>query len=281
MTRTLMPADQLADSAKSGLSLPSSTGRVLALQVAGSVRLFGVWELLVRLGVIQGFLFGQPSGIVSSFVMRLGNGSLILDTWLTVYEALIGFVVGTILGASSGLALWYSTAVARIVEPLIVALNSVPKVALAPIVILWFGTGLFSKIALAVSLTSLVALIAAYQAAKDADPDLQSLLFSMGADKHRIFTRVVVPCSLPFIIATFRINIGFALVGAVVGEFITSQHGLGHLIFTASSFYDLNGVWVGIFTLMIVGFMFYFVIDYIERGLLPWKMKTSVQKFQL
>jgi NitT/TauT family transport system permease protein len=281
MTRTLMPADQLADSAKSGLSLPSSTGRVLALQVAGSVLLFGVWELLVRLGVIQGFLFGQPSGIVSSFVMRLGNGSLILDTWLTVYEALIGFVVGTILGASSGLALWYSTAVARIVEPLIVALNSVPKVALAPIVILWFGTGLFSKIALAVSLTSLVALIAAYQAAKDADPDLQSLLFSMGADKHRIFTRVVVPCSLPFIIATFRINIGFALVGAVVGEFITSQHGLGHLIFTASSFYDLNGVWVGIFTLMIVGFMFYFVIDYIERGLLPWKMKTSVQKFQL
>ena len=100
-----------------------------------------------------------------------------------------------------------------------------------------------------------MALIAAYQAAKDADVDLQSLLISMGADKHQVFFKAVVPSTLPSIIATFRINIGFGLVGAVVGEFISSQRGLGHLIYTASSLYDLNTVWVGLFTLMIMGFV--------------------------
>jgi len=117
---------------------------------------------------------------------------------------------------------------------------------------------------------TIVALIAAYQAAKDADVDLQSLLISMGADKHQVFFKAVVPSTLPSIIATFRINIGFGLVGAVVGEFISSQRGLGHLIYTASSLYDLNTVWVGLFTLMIMGFVLYYVIDLVERTTLPW-----------
>ena len=193
------------------------------------------------------------------------SGELVSDTWYTLFEAILGFVIGTIFGSLLGLALWYSVFVARLVEPFIVAINSVPKIALAPIVVLWFGTGLVSKVALSVSLTAIVALIAAYQAAKDADVDLQSLLISMGADKHQVFFKAVVPSTLPSIIATFRINIGFGLVGAVVGEFISSQRGLGHLIYTASSLYDLNTVWVGLFTLMIMGFVLYYVIDLIER----------------
>jgi NitT/TauT family transport system permease protein len=171
--------------------------------------------------------------------------------------------------------------VARLVEPFIVAINSVPKIALAPIVVLWFGTGLVSKVALSVSLTAIVALIAAYQAAKDADTDLQSLLISMGADKHQVFFKAVVPSTLPSIIATFRINIGFGLVGAVVGEFISSQRGLGHLIYTASSLYDLNTVWVGLFTLMIMGFILYYVIDIVERVSLPWKQSNTTHQVQV
>jgi NitT/TauT family transport system permease protein len=171
--------------------------------------------------------------------------------------------------------------VARLVEPFIVAINSVPKIALAPIVVLWFGTGLISKVALSVSLTAIVALIAAYQAAKDADVDLQSLLISMGASKHQVFFKAVVPSTLPATIATFRINIGFGLVGAVVGEFISSQRGLGHLIYTASSLYDLNTVWVGLFTLMITGFVLYYVIDLIERTSLPWKQASTTHQVQI
>jgi NitT/TauT family transport system permease protein len=252
-----------------------------ALQAAAVISFFALWELGVRAGWISAFLVGSPFGIFSLAFKMIGSGELLSDTWYTLFEAILGFVIGTIFGSLLGLALWYSVFVARLVEPFIVAINSVPKIALAPIVVLWFGTGLVSKVALSVSLTAIVALIAAYQAAKDADVDLQSLLISMGADKHQVFFKAVVPSTLPSIIATFRINIGFGLVGAVVGEFISSQRGLGHLIYTASSLYDLDTVWVGLFTLMIMGFILYYVIDMIERASLPWKQSNTTHQVQV
>ena len=262
------------------INFDTTLGRT-ALQALGVVLFFALWEIGVRMGWISAFLVGSPSGIFTTGYKMLISGDLISDTWFTLFEAILGFVIGTILGSLLGLALWYSAFVARLVEPFIVAINSVPKIALAPIVVLWFGTGLVSKVALAVSLTAIVALIAAYQAAKDADVDLQSLLISMGADKHQVFFKAVVPSTLPSIIATFRINIGFGLVGAVVGEFISSQRGLGHLIYTASSLYDLNTVWVGLFTLMIMGFALYYVIDVIERTSLPWKQSSTTHQVQV
>jgi NitT/TauT family transport system permease protein len=241
--------------------LPEAFLRV-AIQFTLLFVILGIWEGGVRMGWISAFLFGSPVGIAQFTFKSIMDGSLLYDTWVTVFEATLGF----------GLALWYSPFIARTVEPIVVAFNSVPKIAFAPIIILWFGTGLTSKVALAISLTAIVALIAAYQAAKDADPDLQGLMVTLGANKHQIFYNVIVPSSLPAIVATFRINVGFGLVGAVVGEFISSQRGLGHLIFTASSLYDLNTVWVGLFTLMAVGFVLYYVIDWVERRLLPWKV---------
>jgi NitT/TauT family transport system permease protein len=246
-----------------------------ALQILAVVGFFLLWEAAVRWGWLSGFLVGQPSGVLRNLIGSIANGSLFADTGYTIFEAILGFAFGTVIGSVIGLALWYSVFVARLVEPFIAAINSVPKIALAPIIILWFGTGLLSKVALAISLTSIVALITAYQAAKDADKDLQALLFSMGASKQQIFKRVIAPSTLPAIIATFRINIGFALVGAVVGEFISSQHGLGHVIYVASSLYDLNTVWAGLFTLMLVGFLFYHLVEVTERWLLPWKQQQA------
>ena len=251
------------------------------LQALAVISFFALWEIGVRMGWISAFLVGSPVGILAVAAKMIASGELLSDTWFTLFEAILGFVIGTIAGSLLGLALWYSVFVARLVEPFIVAINSVPKIALAPIVVLWFGTGLVSKVALSVSLTAIVALIAAYQAAKDADVDLQSLLISMGADKHQVFFKAVVPSTLPSIIATFRINIGFGLVGAVVGEFISSQAGLGHMIYTASSFYDLNTVWAGLFTLMIIGFLLYHVIDLIERKSLPWKQSNTTHQVQV
>jgi NitT/TauT family transport system permease protein len=258
----------------------TTLGRAM-LQVAAVVAFFALWEIGVRIGWISAFLVGSPAGIFSFGYKMILSGELLSDTWYTLFEAILGFIIGTIFGSLLGLALWYSVFVARLVEPFIVAINSVPKIALAPIVVLWFGTGLVSKVALSVSLTAIVALIAAYQAAKDADVDLQSLLISMGADKHQVFFKAVVPSTLPSIIATFRINVGFGLVGAVVGEFISSQRGLGHLIYTASSLYDLNTVWVGLFTLMVMGFVLYYVIDMIERVSLPWKQSNTTHQVQV
>jgi NitT/TauT family transport system permease protein len=261
-------------------SFDTTLGRAM-LQVLAVVAFFALWEIGVRIGWISAFLVGSPAGIFSDGYKMILSGELLSDTWYTLFEAILGFIIGTIFGSLLGLALWYSVFVARLVEPFIVAINSVPKIALAPIVVLWFGTGLVSKVALSVSLTAIVALIAAYQAAKDADVDLQSLLISMGADKHQVFFKAVVPSTLPSIIATFRINVGFGLVGAVVGEFISSQRGLGHLIYTASSLYDLNTVWVGLFTLMVMGFVLYYVIDMIERVSLPWKQSNTTHQVQV
>jgi NitT/TauT family transport system permease protein len=260
--------------------LPEAVVRT-ALQLLTIGVVLGLWEGGVRLGWISAFLFGSPVGIAQYAVKAILDGSLFYDTWITVFEATLGFVIGTIVGSLLGLSLWYSPFVARTVEPIVVAFNSVPKIAFAPIIILWFGTGLTSKVALAISLTAIVALIAAYQAAKDADTDLQGLMVTLGANKHQIFYSVIVPSSLPAIVATFRINVGFGLVGAVVGEFISSQRGLGHLIFTASSLYDLNTVWLGLFMLMAVGFVLYFVIDWVERRLLPWKATDHRQELRV
>ncbi len=284
MTLTLPGATPVPRRKKLGarrrFNFDSTLGRAV-LQAAAVIGFFALWEIGVKLGWVSAFLVGSPSGIFAIAFKMILSGELLSDTWYTLFEAILGFVIGTIFGSLLGLALWYSVFVARLVEPFIVAINSVPKIALAPIVVLWFGTGLVSKVALSVSLTAIVALIAAYQAAKDADVDLQSLLISMGADKHQVFFKAVAPSTLPSIIATFRINIGFGLVGAVVGEFISSQRGLGHLIYTASSLYDLNTVWAGLFTLMIMGFVLYYVIDIVERTSLPWKQANATHQVQV
>ena len=274
------PVTQVSRRGRRPSAMDTVAGRAL-LQVLAVAAVFGAWQIAASAGWVSEFLVGAPVGIGRTFIGSLRDGSLPYDTWITLYEAILGFVIGTVIGSAVGLSLWYSVFLARLTEPFIVALNSVPKIALAPIVILWFGTGLVSKVALAVSMTALVALIAAYQGAKDADGDLQSLMVSMGANKRQVFFGVVVPSTVPVIISTFRINIGFGLVGAVVGEFMSSKRGLGHLIYEASGLYDLNTVWMGLFVLMAVGFVLYHAIDWIERRLLPWKLDSGRQQVQI
>lgn len=280
MTQTLSAAKapvkkKAAASAARRLSLDSAGARA-ALQVMSVIAFFALWQGAAELGWVSNFLVGSPAKIGEALGRTIASGELFVDTGYTLFEAIVGFVFGTAVGSVCGLALWYSPLVARLIEPFIVAVNSVPKIAFAPIVILWFGTGLVSKVALAVSLTAIVALIAAYEAAKDADPDLQALVVTLGADKHDVFRKVVVPYTLPYVISTFRINVGFGLVGAVVGEFISSEKGLGHMIYTASSLYDLNTVWAGLFVLMAIGFALYFLIDALEKRLLPWRQSANV-----
>lgn len=281
----VMLADKGLDGAINVRSLGRAFGRVLRSPLAAQliVVLLGLalWEIGVRYQAISGFLFGSPSGILEKTLRMAASGEIFVHGTYTLLASLAGFVIGTLIGSVPGLLLWYSPFAARVIEPFLVAINSVPKIAFAPLVILWFGTGLLSKVALSVSLTAVVALIAAFQAAKDTDPDLQKMMASIGASRRQIFTKVVVPSALPHVIATFRINVGFALVGVVVGEFISSQHGIGHVIFVASSLYDLNTVWVGILTLMAIGFVLYLAIDSIEARLLKWKESTSAHSLHV
>lgn len=250
-------------------------GAVIHIQIAVIVGMLLLWQYAVAQKWVSAFLVGSPAGIFEQLLARIRSGALLEDTWVTLVEALAGFVIGNVAGSVAGLGLWYSSYLTRIVAPFIVALNSVPKIAFAPIIILWVGTGIASKITLAVFTTSIIALISTYQAAKDVDSDLQSLMWALGATKNQVFFKVVVPATLPAIIAAFHITLGFSLTGAIVGEFITSSHGLGYMIATASGLYDLNTVWAGLFTLMLVGFVLFHTVDLLERHLLPWKQPAA------
>lgn len=170
----------------------------------------------------------------------------------TAFEAIVGFLIGSTLGSLVGLLLWLNEPIARTLRPFIVAINGVPKIAFAPLIIIWFGVGIESKIAIAAILTFIVSLITTYNGSLETDPDLLRLLRSLGASRYQAWRKVVVPSSVPWVFSALRLNVGFALIGAVVGEYISSQLGLGYLVYHSGVLYDLNSVWVGIFALMAV-----------------------------
>ena len=212
--------------------------------------LLAVWEALVDSGVAPVVLYGRPIGIAAKFVALLADGTLLRDCWVTFEEALIGFVIGSLAGTAAGLLLWLSPTASQVLRPLVVALNGVPKIALAPLIIIWFGIDLQSKIASAAILVAIVALITAQSGTERSDPDLLVLLRSLGASRWVQWRTIVLPSSVPWVLAGLRLNVGFALIGAVVGEYIASHEGLGYLVYYAGTMYDLSSVWLGIFALM-------------------------------
>jgi NitT/TauT family transport system permease protein len=241
--------------------------RVFLLQCALVGCLLLLWEIAVRTGFAPAYLYGQPSGIWLKAVNSIASGSLLRDSWVTFEEAVAGFVIGGVLGTVAGLALWISPLAGKVTRPIIVALNGVPKIALAPLIIIWFGIDIGSKIASAAILTFIVSLITAQTGTARVDTDLLTLMRSLGASRWQTFRKVVMPASVPWIMAGLRLNIGFALIGAVVGEYIAAKEGLGYLVYYAGTLYDLNSVWLGIFALMIMALVLDGAVTILERAL--------------
>lgn len=257
-----------AIAARKGYAVPAAL-RIGLLQIALLVALLIVWELAIRFGWIAVYIYGQPSGIFAKAAHLLVNGELLRDAAITAWEGVAGFLLGTIIGSFIGLSLWLFPTGAAVLRPYLIALNGLPKIALAPLIIVWFGIGISSKIAIAAIITLIVSIITALQGAKEVDADLVKLMRSLGAGRWKTWRTVIVPGSMPWIVAAFRLNVGFALIGAVVGEYIASKEGLGYMIYYAGVLYDLNAVWVGIAALMVVALLMYSAIDLIERYLRP------------
>jgi NitT/TauT family transport system permease protein len=226
------------------------------------------WELGVRAHWIDPFFWSQPTAIWTSCVRFVSRWSSLYDTWFTVSSTLIGFVVGTTAGAAIGLCFWWSRNIADIFEPYVVVFNSVPKLAFAPLLILIFGIGISSKIALSIAVTMVISILAAYSGVKAIDEDLVRMMYALGAKKYQIFFKAVVPSALPWVISSMRINIGLALAGTIVGEFVSSKYGLGKLIMYAGSTYDMALIWVGIIVLSTVAVLMYCAVSWLERFLL-------------
>jgi NitT/TauT family transport system permease protein len=244
-----------------------STGIVVAVQAALLVVFIVLWEAAAETGLIDAFFWSRPSAIWSTLVVFFTEGNAFIDIGYTFRSTLIGFAVGTVIGSMLGLSMWWSANYARIIQPFIICLESIPKLALAPLIILVFGMGIASKVAIASALTLIVSALTAYAGVQSVDKDQERLFYSFGASRWQVFTKLVAPTCMPWIISILRVNIGLALTGSIVGEFVASQYGLGRTILYAGSTYEISLVWVAVLVLSILSMLMYASVSWLESVL--------------
>lgn len=225
------------------------------------------WEMICRINNELVFFFGLPTKIIYYLFSKTINGTLVIDFSLTLFETIAGFILGNLIGTTIGLGLWFSKTIFNMAKPYIIALGSAPIFALAPLMILWFGTGIFSKVMMATLSTVFIALFQAYSGALAVNKDYIKLLQSFNATKRQVFTKIIVPSSIVWVISAFKINVGFALLGAFIGEYISSNAGLGHLILVASGLFNISLVLTGVLLMIIIALLFNVIITKIELPL--------------
>jgi NitT/TauT family transport system permease protein len=240
---------------------------IIATQILILVAVIGGWEVAARAGWLDAFFWSQPSAIWKTLIIFFTEGDAWTDIGFTFRSTILGFIIGTTAGSLLGLSFWWSRNYAAVAQPYIICFESIPKLALAPLIILVFGLGATSKVVIAVALTIVVSTLTTYAGVKALDPDGEKLFYSLGASRWQVFRKLVVPFCLPWVISVLRVNIGLALTGAIVGEFIASQHGLGRTIFYAGSTYEIALVWVAVFTLSALAVIMYVVVSWIENVL--------------
>jgi NitT/TauT family transport system permease protein len=237
---------------------------LISAQIAILIGGLSLWEIGARAGWIDAFFWSQPSAIARTMAIFVTTGDAWTDISFTFRSTIFGFLIGTTAGSLLGLSFWWSRNYAAIVQPYVICLESIPKLALAPLIILVFGIGLLSKVAVATALTLVVSTLTAYAGVKALDPDEEKLFYSLGASRLQVFRKLVVPFCLPWIISVLRVNIGLALTGAIVGEFIASQHGLGRAILYAGQTYDIALVWVAVLVLSTLAMVMYATVSWVE-----------------
>lgn len=225
------------------------------------------WELLTRLGWMDTYYWSSPSLILRTAMTKFQKGNLLYDIWYTSGATLLGFISGTVLGALLGLSFWWSRTYAGVMEPYLVILNALPKLALAPVLVILFGIGFTSKVILAFSMTVITSALAAFSGVKSVDDAMETLMYSLGASRWQVFKKVVIPWAMPWIISSLRVNIALALAGAIVGEFIASSHGVGRMIIYAGTTFDINLVWVGVVVLSLLSIAMYGGVVLLEKWL--------------
>jgi NitT/TauT family transport system permease protein len=230
-----------------------------------------VWEGLVQTKIADAFFFSTPSSIFLRLTEWLIKGDIYRHLSITFIETLFAFVIGTGLGIGIGLWLALAPKALKVLEPYIKAFNAIPRVVLAPIFTLWFGLGMISKVALGVTLVFFLAFFNTYQGIREVNPVILANARMLGASRSQLLRHVYLPSTAGWIISSLRSSIGFAVVGAVVGEYLGSSAGLGYLIAQAEGVFDTTGVFAGM--TLLVGFVLILdsVVNQVERRILAWR----------
>lgn len=226
---------------------------------------FSLWEIAGRLSWIDPFLTSTPSRMYKSFMQIYSEGTLLSHIFITCFETIVGFVLGTLLGALVAILLWWSDFVSKVLDPYLIVLNALPKVALAPIIIFWVGNGIKAIIVIALLISIVVTIISILSGFKDVDEDKIKLLKTFGASKLQILTNLIIPASIPNLISALKINVGLSWVGVIMGEFLVAKSGLGFLIIFGGQISELDMVMMSIVILSVLAYLMYEMVALLER----------------
>ncbi len=243
---------------------------VRVTQAAILILFFLSWELAARLGLIDPFITSQPTRMLKTLINLHQNGSLYMHIGYTLMETLAGFVAGTAMGILMAIVLWWSDFLARVLDPYLVVLNSLPKIALGPIILVWIGAGPQAIIAMALIISLVVTIIGVYNGFREVDHDKIKLLRTFGATKLQILQKVMLPASISTIVSAMKINVGLAWVGVIVGEFLVSKAGLGYLIVYGGQVFRLDLVMTSVIILAILAALMYQFVSWVEKKLINW-----------
>ncbi|MDD2972013.1 MAG: ABC transporter permease [Lachnospiraceae bacterium] len=224
-----------------------------------------LWELATQLSWIDGFFFSSPSRIVLCLIRLLRQNELLTHCSITLAETFLSFLLVTVLSVLSSIIFWYSQKTAEIVEPFLVVLNSLPKSALAPLFIVWLGTGMKTIIVAGISVALFGSIISIYNGFKQIDAEEVTLIYTLHGTKLDVLQKVIIPGSIPTLLSTMKVNIGLALVGVVIGEFLSAKRGLGYLIIYGSQVFQLDLVITSIIILCLIAMGLYLCIQYMEH----------------
>lgn len=223
------------------------------------------WEVLARVGIVNTFLLSSPSAIWVLFLEYLKDGSIFTHIGISVWETILGFSIGTIIGIIVAILLWWSKTFARICDPFLVVLNALPKTALAPILIVWAGAGIKGIVVIAVTISVVTTILSAYNYFINVEEEKVQMLKSFGATKYQILTKLILPSNIGNIINIVKINIGLSWVGVIVGEFLVSRYGIGYLIVYGGQVFRLDLVMMGVMVLAVCAWIMYEIVNLIEK----------------
>ena len=238
---------------------------ILFSQIFIFVFLIFFWELFVSLGIMNSFITSSPKMVIETMVDLYFHQHLFHHIWITIYETLLSFGIGTILGIFIAILLWYNAFLAKVIDPYLTIFNSLPKVSLGPILIIWVGANIQSIILMDLLIYLIISIITVYNGFVNTDRNKIMLLMSFQASKWQILRYLIIPSNYSTIISSLKINVSMSLIGVIMGELLVSKEGIGYLIMYGSQVFNLNLVITGIIILMILSYLMYLMISYLEK----------------
>ena len=237
---------------------------VIFMQIFILLALIILWEVLARIGIIDSFIASQPTRILKTLA-GLSKNDIMLHFAVTCFETLTGFVLGVIFGMALAAALWWSKTFSEIMEPYLVVLNSLPKIALGPVIIIWVGAGTKAIIVMALAISLIVTVLELLEGFNKTDSDVIKMAKTLGASRRQIFKKIVFPSNLSTLMNSLKINIGLSLVGVIAGEFLVSKAGLGYLIVYGGQVFQLDLVMASVIILAVFAAVLYRIIVSLEK----------------